>query len=154
MTVDETTRYLAPLSETRSTRSTTAWTATETWLVSPRLASSSSSEMDVDGVVECPRPGTEEAGAGCGATGDGRCEAVGLRVGCQGRQCEVRGGMWWCLRMEAWEWVAEEGRRMGRVCWGGAGRVRQLGEACRVGDGGVGCPGCDGGEGWVGVDLG
>lgn len=97
MTVDETTRYLAPLSEMKTSRSTTAWTATETWLVSPpRLASGEGREMDVNGVVDCLGPES------CTSAVDGRCEAMGLRVGCQGRQCEMRGGMWWCLRMETW----------------------------------------------------
>ncbi|KAK1829355.1 hypothetical protein QBC39DRAFT_384236 [Podospora conica] len=142
MTVDETTRFLAPASGMKTTRSTTAWTAEETWVVSPRLGAPSAGELEVGAQAE----------TGCAVAREERCEAMGLGVGCQGRQCEVRGGWWWCLRMEGWEWVADEGRRMGRVCWGEGGRVRQLGEACRVGDGAVGGPGCE--EGWVGVDLG
>ncbi|KAK0749967.1 hypothetical protein B0T18DRAFT_389468 [Schizothecium vesticola] len=68
MTVDETTRYLPPLSETKTTRSTTAWTAMETWLVSPpRLASSEEErELNVGGGVECL--GTES----CATLADGR----------------------------------------------------------------------------------
>ncbi|KAK4447751.1 hypothetical protein QBC34DRAFT_466706 [Podospora aff. communis PSN243] len=120
---------------------TWAYTSTETWLVSRP----EETFLPAD-VREGNLPCEDEVACAKGnpIVGDEACDESGMKTGCLG-QCEVREGMWWCYRMWQREWNAEGGRlRMGRACWGGGGRFRQLNVPCVRGDGRVGCEVCKG----------
>ncbi|KAK3937156.1 hypothetical protein QBC46DRAFT_344895 [Diplogelasinospora grovesii] len=86
---------------------------------------------------------------------DVRCEALGLRTGCQG-QCASRYGngengggeggeesLWWCYQMHEREYT-NPSLRMGRACWGGNLQFVQLNEPCVQGDRAVACVPCQG----------
>ncbi|KAK0611473.1 hypothetical protein B0T14DRAFT_500563 [Immersiella caudata] len=120
---------------------TWVYTSTETWLVSQPEASflpAGTREQNLlcADEVACAK--------GNPVAEDELCRSSGMRTGCLG-QCEMREGVWWCYRMWQREWNAEGGRlRMGRACWGGGGRFRQLNVPCARGDGKVGCEVCRG----------
>jgi len=129
------TTYAPELTALRPTTSysSVAITVPHTWVVSPARPS----HLARAASVPCGACAT-----GANATTAGRCDAQGLRTGCQ-RQCEQRDGAWWCYRIYTSEY-SDAGLRMGRACWGPGGRYEQLNEPCEQGDYAVGCVACKG----------
>lgn len=125
-----------------SSTSTTAWVATvpETWVVSKPTGR----PVLRGGVPRCEE--SDSGGDGtCEVTkGNKRCDAAGLKTGCQG-QCvrHEEEGEWWCYMMRQRDYVRPE-MRMGRACWGDGLRYRQVNEPCEEGDLPMGCVACRG----------
>lgn len=120
--------------------STYDWTSGETWVVSPVQPT----DLGVGTHAgDLPLP--------CGGAGEACievkpsdvCAALGLRTACLG-QCEHRDdGNWWCYRMWKREY-GQDGKTMGRACWGGHMEFHQLNLPCVSGDVAVGCLRCNG----------
>jgi len=146
-TVDTTISFVGSGAADRAIEtSSTSWVyiSAETWLVSPPKATDLTPARAKGESLACADAKVCRAGGAVeGLNEDEACEAAGLRTGCLG-QCEMRwDGNWWCYRM--WQRESNDiGKRMGRACWGGDLRFRQLNVPCVDSDVGMGCVPCQG----------
>ncbi len=144
--------------EPTTSRTSVTVTAPETWIVSHPTQQMSQAFLPAGtnrdaipcgaGTFTGGMPSTPPVSEQCEearrlAPADETCTASGLRTACLG-QCQLReDNEWWCYQMQEREYQ-DESRRMGRACWGGNLRFRQLNAPCLVGDVALGCVPCRG----------